>query len=430
MIQGHGAEPTVAPSFRSADFPQEVWPTRIASQFDAVLLKINMKWEHQTWNIPVLNDFLLHRLCSEGLGYGLIFGIDDFLANGKILEQSRSDVLIACAVDQWYTDEFLASWSKLQTGHAVRVLVNMEPVYGPLAHHHGDRNTAIGRHEAFLKGFDPDIICYSSLIDCEAYKARGGRARTIFFAQADLGVFGKQVLPWREKKDALLFAGKPMVWKDDKGQYPGWDRGRQLDWFANHGHPPLVAFHEAFTHRACYDIANLFRYQLCPRSGFFFHTARALQAMALQSIPVILLPKDYLPAFKQEAPWIQPDRHCLLGFDGDYEALGEKLRDESLGRFISSNLHEVAEQISTTHSAAELARAIEGLLYGAGGALTPETLSRPFTSTEKRRWIFKPRLGKAVRRRRRDRIRVRTTPPSHLKPEDLLQSLQIRSSKD
>ena len=78
-------------------------------------------------------------------------------------------------------------------------------------------------------------------------------------------------------------------------------------------HLPFRAFKQQFTFRECYQVVNQYRFQLQPLSGFAFHSARAVQAAIVQSIPILLLHREDLPLLAIEAPFAKPGQNCLVG---------------------------------------------------------------------------------------------------------------------
>ncbi|MEZ0372429.1 MAG: hypothetical protein ACAI44_25285, partial [Candidatus Sericytochromatia bacterium] len=91
----------------------------------------------------------------------------------------------------------------------------------------------------------------------------------------------------------------------------------------------------------CYGVANQFRFQLQPRSGYAFHSARTIQSALVGSIPVILLHRDEVPILAEEAPFARPDHNLLLGLEGEFDILLDKLRDQDLCLQIHHHLSEL-----------------------------------------------------------------------------------------
>ena len=379
-------------------------------QFDALLDRITGQYDHQNRSIPIFNELLVARLCQQGLMSGILLSIDGFVERPELLDRSVSDVFVACTVDHWYTDAFLDSWAKVRKRYACKVLITLEPIFTPLSMHFSEESNARERHERFLRAFDPDIILYNSSVDCEAYRRLGlGRAIPLSFIQADPMELACAPLSWDQKHPAILFAGQPSAWEEAKPEYQGWSRAHQVSVVAQQAPLPLYAIHEQFTHRACYDLANLFRFQLCPRSGYAFHPPRVIQSALVGSIPVILLNRDLEEQLHLECPLLREDHNCLVGYDGEYEELFRKLKDEDLCRSIASHLPELLGMGTFEDSMRAAAAAIRGVLEASGAlerpAERPSLGMPPPGFWEKLLWAVWPGYGK---RRRRERRRLAT----------------------
>lgn len=404
-----------APALRQS--PSCPWVPQPWIQFDVLLDRIVGQYDHQNRNIPIFNDLLIARLCQMGLNTGRLLSIDGFVERPEVLEGSLSDVFIACTVDQWYSEAFLHQWVKLKKRYACKVLITLEPIFTPLSMYDSPARNARERHQDFLRAFDPDIILYNSLLDCEAYRALGlGHATPLHYIQADPMELSCPALPWEEKHPALLFTGNPVVWENSRPEFQGWTRTEQLNHLASHAPLPVYSIHEQFTHRACYDLANLFRFQLSPRSGYTFHPPRVIQSALVGSIPVILIPRNLQEHLFKECPLLREDKNCLVGYDGEYEALFRKLKNDDLCREIALNVGELLGMGTFQDSIRTLVTTIQDVLRGspvfgdpeqapiAPVAVPPHRLIKPVSLLERLLWFLIPGLGKRRRRKRREVI--------------------------
>jgi hypothetical protein len=101
-------------------------------------------------------------------------------------------------------------------------------------------------------------------------------------------------------------------------------------------------------------VANEFRFQLQPRSGYAFHSARTVQSAIVGCIPVILLHPDELALLSLEAPFARPDHNLLLGIEGQLDELLDKLSNETLCRHIQQQLPELLQAGTIRQGIAEL----------------------------------------------------------------------------
>jgi hypothetical protein len=324
-------------------------------QFDIVLQKQNLKRPHRDVHMamymPSHGEFLLEKLAQQGLKPGLIFGLDDFCLRPELLNYSDAEILIVCGADQHFHEEFLQAWKKVRKNYAYRTLLTSEPIYSPAAFYFDEYQQAERKHERFIETFVPHSVFYNSLLDFQPsenkYKASFER---YLYSLADPELFRGAVLPWDQKKQGLLYLGKAEAWAYSRLQAQAWQRLQQLEYFLAQERLYFEGHQLSYTFRQCYQAANAFRFQLQPRSGYFFHTARTVQSAIVGTVPVVLLHRDYLPFFQAEAPWAKPDHNLLLGIDGEYDVLLDKLADLDLGQYIQAHLAELLEAGSISQS--------------------------------------------------------------------------------
>ena len=314
-------------------------------QFDIVLQKQNLsphEQVHAAMYMPSHGEFLLECLARTGLKPGLIFGLDDFALNGQCLNQSSSEILIVCGADQHLSQGFLQTWQQLRKRYQQRVLIVSEPIYSPLAYWQNPQQNAASQHEAFLAAFEPQTVLYLSRYDLlEAQKRYGSQLQALLYSLADPELLAEPLIPWADKQQALLWLGKPAAWAFNRQHEYSWSREQQLAYFVQQQRLPFEGFSQRFTFRECYLMSNRYRFQLQPRSGYAFHTARTVQAAITGSIPVILLHPDYLEILAIEAPFARPGENCLLGLDGDYDSLLDTLQDQAVCARIAQRVREL-----------------------------------------------------------------------------------------
>lgn len=327
--------------------------------FDIVLQKFNLCRSDFTMNMPEYGEFLVEKLCHYGLNSGLIFGIDDFLLNSSSVTQSLSEVLIVCGVDQHCHKEFLYSWQKLRNTYQCRVLIFSEPIYSPLAHYRDKNTSAVMLHEIFLQTFLPHIVAYPSLIDVQTVQEKyGDTFHVLHYSGADPAHFHGPQIPWEQKEQAMVFMGKFSAWAHNQGQAEAWTRKEQLNYFLNQSRIPFECHGGDHTYRSCYDFVSQFRFQLQPKSGYYFHTTRPIQSALVGTIPVILIHEDDLPYLLKEAPQVKPDHNVLIGFDGQYEQLLNKMEDMQLCSQIAQNLPALYQGRTTSEVIEQLGKLI------------------------------------------------------------------------
>ncbi|MGE3724004.1 MAG: hypothetical protein AB7I41_00525 [Candidatus Sericytochromatia bacterium] len=323
-------------------------------QFDIVLQKQNLKRPHRDVHMamymPSHGEFLLEKLAQHGLKPGLIFGLDDFCLRPELLNHSDAEILIVCGADQHFDADFLRAWQKVKKTYMYQSLLTSEPIYSPAAYYVDEYQNAARKHERFVEAFVPHSVFYNSLLDFQPSenKYRASFERHLY-SLADPELFRGQILPWEEKKQGLLYLGKAEAWGYSRLPPQAWQRLQQLEYFLAQDRLYFEGHQQSYTFRQCYAAANRFRFQLQPRSGYFFHSARTVQSAIVGTVPVVLLQRDVLPLFLTEAPWARPNHNLLLGFDGEYDVLLEQLNDPELGAYIHSNLPELltAGTIST-----------------------------------------------------------------------------------
>lgn len=332
-------------------------------QFDIILQKQNLKRPHRDTHLamymPSHGEFLVEKLAQYGLKPGLIFGLDDFCWRSELLNHSDAEILIVCGADQHFHVEFLEAWKKVQKEYAYRCLITSEPIYSPAAFWVDEYHNAIRQHERFVETFMPHSVLFNSLLDIHYSQQKYRQSfERYLYSLADPELFRGQVLPWEQKKQGLLYLGKAEAWGYSRLIDEAWSRLQQLDYFVQQQRIYFEGHQSSFSFRQCYDITNLFRFQLQPRSGYFFHTARTVQSAIVGTIPVILLHREYVPWLLQEAPWARPDQNLLIGLDGEYEELIDKLCDQELGMKIQGRLHELLQAGTISQALAVLVQSI------------------------------------------------------------------------
>lgn len=332
-------------------------------QFDIVLQKENLRplgQVHASMHMPTHGEFLIERLCAAGLQLGLVFGLDDFSARAELLNSSPAQVLIVCGADQHHSEAFLTAWQGVQKTYDYQVLITSEPIYSPLAFWMDEYHNARAVHERFIENFMPDLVMFCSRFDLEPSQRKYRQSfQRGFYSLADPAFFTGPQLPWADKQQALLFMGKPMAWVYSRLQ-EGWNRFQQLDYFATQPRIPFAGYVDSLSWRECYQVSNRYRFQLQPRSGYFFHTARALQCALTGTVPIILLPSpDVLPWLQGEAPVVRPGHNLLVAFDGEYEPLIDILADSTRCEQIAAAGHELLALGTTQESITHLAQMLQ-----------------------------------------------------------------------
>jgi hypothetical protein len=337
-------------------------------QFDIVLQKQNLKQPHQHTHqamyMPSHGEFLVETLARYGLKPGLIFGLDDFCLRPEILNHSGAEILIICGADQHFHQEFLQAWQKVNKHHLYRCLITSEPIYSEAAFYVNEYHNAARQHERFLDVLMPQSIFYNSRIDLAiAQEKYRNSFEHYLYSLADPAFFEGHPLAWEQKYPGILYLGKAQAWGYSRLQSEAWSRLQQLNYFMKQQRIYFEGYETDFTFRQCYQAANQFRFQLQPRSGYFFHTARTVQSAIVGTIPVVLLHPDYLPLFQLEAPWARPDENILLGFDGAYEELIDKMLDIELGQKIQTRLPELLEAGTVSQAIQQLVKSIQHFFH-------------------------------------------------------------------
>lgn len=315
-----------------------------ALQFDIVLQKQNLSPHaevHPAMYMPSHGEFLVERLAAEGLKPGLIFGMDDFARNGRILDESSAEVLILCGLDQHFSAGFDQIWPTLQKRYTQRVLIVSEPIFSPLAFYVSPHQNARVNHLRFLEAFDPDIVLYLSAYDVQACAKMGTRPLPLLYSLADPALASEKPLPWEAKQGLALWLGKPQAWYHNRAPQGAWERQQQLQWWLSQTRQPFAWSDRAYSFRECYAVTNRFAFQLQPRSGYAFHSARTVQSALMNTVPVLLMPPEVQELLAIEAPFARPDHNLLVGIDGAYDALIDKLQDRAHMAEIASRLPEL-----------------------------------------------------------------------------------------
>ncbi|PIQ24454.1 hypothetical protein COW36_24700 [bacterium (Candidatus Blackallbacteria) CG17_big_fil_post_rev_8_21_14_2_50_48_46] len=337
-------------------------------QFDIVLQKQNLKHPHQETHqamyMPSHGEFLVEKLAQHGLKPGLISGLDDFCLCPELFNRSDADILIVCGADQHFQAEFLQAWKKIKKTYAYRSLITSEPIYSPAAFYVDEYKNAARQHEQFIETFVPHSVFYNSLLDFQPSEQKYRQSfERYLYSLADPELFRGVALPWSEKKQGLLYLGKAEAWVYSRLNAEAWQRSQQIDYFLAQQKLHFEGHQTSFTFRQCYHAANIFRFQLQPRSGYFFHTARTVQSAIVGTIPVVLLHRDYLSLFQQEAPWARPDQNLILGFDGEYELLLEKLADAEFTEQVRKNLPELLAAGTVSGAIRKLVESIQHAFF-------------------------------------------------------------------
>lgn len=305
-------------------------------QVDFILQKQHLQPHgeiHPTMYMPSHTEFVIEVMSRMGFKPGLSLGIDDFSQAGFLLNQSDSEILIVCGADQHLRAEFIQGWQQVHRPYLKKVLLVSEPIYSPLAFYLNAEHNAAYFHRRFLEQFQPDIVLYLSHYDVAIAQQRYPHMLALPYSLADEDLFHEPVLPWQDKAQALLWLGKPIAWEFSLVQSPKnrrrMTREEQLTFFYEQNKLPLRIFGDQFTFRECYQIANQYRFQIQPLSGFAFHSARTVQAAIVGSIPILLLHPEDLELLQIEAPFVKPGHNCLIASEGEYEMLLDQLLDTS-----------------------------------------------------------------------------------------------------
>lgn len=336
-------------------------------QFDIVLQKQNLQRPHRDVHMamymPSHGEFLLEKLAQHGLKPGLIFGLDDFCLRPELLNQSDAEILIVCGADQHFDADFLKAWQKVHKNYLYKSLLTSEPIYSPAAFYVDEYNHAARKHERFVEAFVPNSVFYNSLLDFQPSESKYRASfERYLYSLADPELFRGVSLPWEQKKQGLLYLGKAEAWSYSRLPAAAWQRLQQLEYFLAQDRLYFEGHQQSYTFRQCYTAANRFRFQLQPRSGYFFHTARTVQSAIVGTVPVVLLHRDCLPLFLAEAPWARPGHNLLVGFDGEYEQLLAQLADLDLGLRVQANLAELL-------AAGTISTAVQALVDSIGRSL-------------------------------------------------------------
>lgn len=316
---------------------------------DFVLQKEHLKPHdlvHETMYMPSHSEFVIEVMSRLGFKPNLSLGIDDFAQASFLYNQSAAEVLVVCGVDQHLKEAFSAGWQQVHKRYAKKVLLVSEPIFSPLAYYVDEGHNAAHFHEQFIHHFAPDIVMYLSAYDVLEARKRYPQQVSLLYSLADPDLCLAPVLPWAEKANALLWLGKTQAWEFSRRvqQLPtAQSRAQQQAFFESQTHLPFRAFKQQFTFRECYQVANQYRFQLQPLSGFAFHSARAVQAAIVQSIPILLLHREDLPLLAIEAPFAKPGQNCLVGLEGEYDRLFAQMQDQSLLHRIVQRLPELLQ---------------------------------------------------------------------------------------
>ncbi|PKL76578.1 MAG: hypothetical protein CVV27_09555 [Candidatus Melainabacteria bacterium HGW-Melainabacteria-1] len=335
-------------------------------QFDIVLQKQNLGAHqdvHPAMYMPSHGEFLVEALARAGLKPGLIFGLDDFAHGADLLNQSTAELLIVCGADQHLSEAFESGWKQLRRRYQRTVLIVSEPIYSPLAYYLDAGRNAVVQHERFLERVQPDLVLYLSQIDVIAARARHGSGFACeLYSLADPELLREPVLDWPAKDPVLLYLGKPQAWLWARRPPGAMTREQQLDFFRRQTRQPFAWSERSFSFRECYGVVNQFRFQLQPRSGYAFHTARVVQSAIAGCIPVILLHRDEVPLLQAEAPFARPGYNLIVGLEGDFDSLLDQMQDEAHCRKIQSQLGELLAAGTITQGAQRIADWLRGQL--------------------------------------------------------------------
>ncbi len=314
-------------------------------QFDIVQQKQNLGNHHQVhpaMYMPSHAEFLIESLSRLGFKPGLSFGLDDFAVHSSILNQSQAEVLIVCGADQHYREEFAIAWKGVQRLYSVKVLVVSEPIFSDLAYWQSSQQNALLQHQQFLEMFQPDIVLYLSRYDCLQAQQAYPETLSLLYSLADPEFLSQPRLPWEQKQQAALWLGKPVAWMINRSPAQ-WSRQQQVDFFVQQQDLPFRAYSHQLTFRECYLMANQYAFQIQPRSGYTFHTARTVQSAIVGAIPVLLLHPQEQELLAIEAPFVRPDHNCLVGWESDYQSVIKKMLDPDLTAEIQSHLSELLQ---------------------------------------------------------------------------------------
>lgn len=303
-------------------------------QIDFILQKQHLQPHakvHQTMYMPSHTEFVIEVMSRLGFKPGLSLGLDDFAQASFLLNRSDAEVLIVCGADQHLRGEFMEGWQQVQKAYDKKVLLVSEPIYSPLAFHLHAEYSAAYFHEQFLAAFAPDIVLYLSHYDIAVARERHPHIVSLHYSLADDDLIHEPIIPWEQKAQALLWLGKPVAWEFSGRQSltkrERMSREAQLLFFSEQDKIALRAFSEQFTFRECYQVANQYRFQVQPLSGFAFHSARAVQAAIVGCVPVLLLHADDLALLSVEAPFVKPGHNCLVALEGEYDMMLDQLSD-------------------------------------------------------------------------------------------------------
>lgn len=314
-------------------------------QFDIVQQKQNLgnhQQVHPAMYMPSHGEYLIESLSRLGFKPGLSFGLDDFALNSAILNQSEAEILIVCGADQHYRAEFASAWQRVQRVYAVKVLVVSEPIFSDLAFWYSPEQNALLQHRQFIEDFQPDIILYLSRYDYLQAQQAYPEIESLLYSLAEPEFLTQPRLPWEQKQWAALWLGKPQAWFHNRSAAQ-LSRQQQWDLFSQQQALPFVAYSRQLTFRECYLMSNRFAFQIQPRSGYAFHTARTVQSAIVGTIPVLLLHPQEQELLAIEAPFVRPDHNCLVGWESDHQNLLSKLQDRDLCFEIQSHLPELLQ---------------------------------------------------------------------------------------
>lgn len=313
-------------------------------QFDIILQKQNLgphDQVHAAMHMPSHGEYLVELLVRGGLKSGLMFGHDDFPHGAALLNQSRAEILIVCGADQHFRKEFEQGWRQVRRPYALKVLIVSEPIYSPLAYYLNPQVNAEIHHAYMLEMLEPDVVMYLSRFDQLEAARRHPQITPLLYSLADPGLAIEPKLAWAQKEHTLLYLGKPDAWIYARSPVDVMSRRQQLDFFAQQKRQPFAWSLNQFSFRQCYSVANQFRFQLQLRSGYAFHTARTVQSAIVGSVPVLVLHRDELELLRIEAPFARPDHNLLLGIEGEFDGLLDKLQDSAFCERVQGNVHEL-----------------------------------------------------------------------------------------
>lgn len=340
-------------------------------QFDIVLQKQNLgphRDTHESMYMPSHGELLVELLARAGFKPGLIFGLDDFGEAGALLNRSQAEVLIVCGADQHLSEAFARGISQVTRAYDYKVLIVSEPIFSPLSYYLDARRNAELNHLRFLERFEPDCVLYLSRYDVAAARQRWPGLSVMPYSLADPQLFGWPPTPWAQKERLLLYLGKVKAWDFARSTPVGaLRREEQLGWFIKQQRIGFAWREYGLSFRQCYQAADQFRYQLQARSGYAFHSARTLQSAIVGTIPVILLHRDELGLLSIEAPSAVPDGNLLVGIEGEFDTLVDKLTDDAFCERIQARLPELMAEGTISQGVAALAARIKSR-FGAESA--------------------------------------------------------------